>query len=49
MYLDLLKCFTGTLGGNNLSFVQSEQADAQHNYLLWLEYLFIMPFFLSTC
>lgn len=29
MYLGLLKCFTCTLGGNNLLFVQSEQADAQ--------------------
>ena len=34
LYLGLLKRFTGTLGGNNLLFVQSEQAYAQHNCLL---------------
>lgn len=44
--LGLLKRFTGTLRGNNLLFVQSEQADAQHNYSLWLGYLVILSFFL---
>lgn len=45
LYLGLLKHFTGTLGANKLLFVQSEQADAQHNYFLWLEYLVILSFF----
>jgi len=42
LYLGLLKHFTGTPGGNDVLFVQSEQADAQHTHLLWLEYLVIL-------
>lgn len=45
LYLGLLKRFTDTLGANNLLFVQSEQADAQRNYFLWLEYLVVLSFF----
>lgn len=44
LYLGLLKHLTGTLRGNHLLFVPSEQADAQHKDSLCLEYLFILVF-----
>lgn len=44
LYLGWLKYFTGTLRGNHLLFVPSEQADAQHNDSLCLEYLIFLGF-----